>query len=481
MLAGGQVVQIPYKIVITPPNGCDYGIYAGQSGYVSVSPGIPGTKDFDVNYECDLCPLPFTSDGAAMLILNGGNLDCMELTASAGYMWNSNLTFYAACDGEPDFTLTVSLGRYAGSIKDDACGGCLPADTNKTANVWYVPPGTNTPGGLSLPGPLTWSLPVNPCNATIISNGWYAAVVRAGTNPGSIKIRATGTNGCFVESWLDIGNCDSGCSGNCTTGGPEMGDGEMELSSIDGRFYLGKTSEGKSAGFLRTHIVTPSLNAYKKAYALVYPFHADDVEVIPFNYNPNDIDTPLQQIKTPQGLVTITDVSAGYDVKFFALSNVGTFTTNGGYAHDTNSHYVLWQVRNPDNVSASNRLNVTKMPIGESSTTWRYEWTQEDGLYLTKPDGSIHQLLQSAGREERITYSTNSDWIRYAATYYTTNTVNGPFTYEIRGVGPDARTNSYSYYSNGLLQQVVREDGSWEYYHYDEQRRPLQIFSAFGK
>jgi hypothetical protein len=50
----------------------------------------------------------------------------------------------------------------------------------------------------------------------------------------------------------------------------------------------------------------------------------------------------------------------------------------------------------------------------------------------------------------------------------------------VLGSGPDALTNTFTWTTNGYLEQVVRSDGSWEFYRYDSSNRPTNILSSFG-
>ena len=467
---------------------CNTGKPPGSRGSVFLEVGKTFNFETSLSDTCELTGCVTISTNPAVhkhspIIRFGVNLPaCYELfplgSAPTGF------TVYAECDGDVVPLLSSFLvGKYAGSIGTDACEGKLA--TNSHANVWYERPGIDAAGFISLPQPIIWTLPVNPCGAQIQATGPDSAIVRSGDRHGTITVRARGTNTeCYVERDLEIVGPENTCSGQCSPpggggrGGPRpFGEGNIWPGTINAQLSLGTTLEGESAGFLQISADRPTTNVYDRRW-LEYRFRPRGVQVLPPNYEPDSYETNINQILTPQGLVTVSPVSGGYDVKFFALTNVGT-PTNGGYTHVTNSYLTLWQIKKQG--TGSNQLEITKSGPNITTATWRYQWL-DMGWALTNADAAVY--VQEYDDPEVPTQETISTYSPNGTLVHTRLRAFAPVgnqtltTMEIEG--EEAHTSTYDYYTNGLIRQVVRHDGSWEYYLYDNRLRPTNIFSAFG-
>jgi hypothetical protein len=95
------------------------------------------------------------------------------------------------------------------------------------------------------------------------------------------------------------------------------------------------------------------------------------------------------QIKTPQALVTVSNVSGGYDLYFFEASKIGPLSTNGTYKY-TGPENVKWQVRGAQ--GSSNLVSFTQLKDGLEKK-WTYQWVAEDDYprqwALTNADRSV--------------------------------------------------------------------------------------------
>jgi RHS repeat-associated protein len=385
------------------------------------------------------------------------------------------------------------------------CSVPLPADGQTTV--------TASLENSHLQAPITWSLsPGLDCKIDS-TNG----VVTAGYQIGTITVIASDINGCTARKKLDVvdpngrGAGGGGSGGGGGTGGggggpggcrtcrqnlyvpgsnpnidvryglPKrlIGQGFITLNSVDVRMDLGNSSDGGDAGGLRIHEEAPSGNLYSPG-GLQYPWLRTDVQII----NSNGY---IRQVWAPDGLadVVITTNNISYEVRIYRPSDVGSFGTNLYAINGGASPFAKWVIQNPESTS-SNKLRVTEYPYNQSTRVYDYQWLT-NGWQLTTAGGlkveSLTKDWTTNGTPFRTeTYqlkewSTNlafSETKRYQLTNGNQNLIE-----QVVGAGAAARTNSWLYYSNGLVQQTSRPDGSWQIFSYDDKSRVVTQFSAF--
>ncbi len=482
-----QWVAVPYTWVGVPKYPpCNPGFVAGQKGTVWIYPGepeklpIPNTKDCEL--DCDW-GFPCSSGRAGVVKFDTSQVPvCYDLSVPG---CSSNQTVHVDCNGELGFDATLSLGKYLGFIQTDACGGALWADGKSEAKVRYEPPDPNIPGALPLPPPITWTIPINPSGAIITSNSSTMATVRAGMRSGTIRIRASSGN-CFVEMDLDVvdpregggGGCPGSCPANTSSfpgqTPPIFGGGWHNLSSRDGASFelsLGNMPGGDRSRSLILDLSSPSTLTFTPT-DFKYPWSRRNVNVIP-----QDPGEALQQIRVPDGLAVISPDANEVNVSFFANTNVGPQGSNG-YTWFGNP-LVTWRFAA---AAVDDEMIISEIRPGENTRVSGLAWAT-DVWRFTRADAATEELFVSASgnvRTETVVMKAGGVTNRVGTKQYTVYPAGERLTLEVPGTGPDAHTNTYSHYTNGLLERVVRDDGSWEHYFYDAQMRPVQIFSAFG-
>ncbi len=488
-----QRVDVQYTILATSERPeCESGIYPGQTGTLTVSPGFPQSVRIRINEvtNCDnYLPcfyFPLLSVSASPPACFGVNFWDFPIE----HLWSGNVLL-GTCDSELPFYLSASASEYKGSIKIEACGNSLPSDGVSTASVSYEPP---VAPYVPFQSPISWSCS-SAYGAHLINIGPTTAQLVAGTNAEMVTIRATCTNtctNCFVETTFDIKDAiGSSCTGTCSSNEREQfGEGSVELDGVKFKLHLGQALHERSAGLLSLQLSAPGSNAYS-ARSLKYDFRPPGVEIIPPSYSPSNPSHSISQIKTPQGLLVITNVTGGYLVRLYTLTNVWNWSA-GGIMYNTNFPMTEWRVTNPDaGIGETNRIRITEVKEGRSRV-WTYEWIplpwesgSTHGWSLTKPDGT--QQIQDLGDPELAiwshslrTFDSSSSLVQYTEEKKTLINGRRYITEKRHGLDEALRVEQFDYYTNGLLKQMVREDGYWEYHVYDALGRRTHLYSAFG-
>ena len=395
---------------------------------------------------------------------------------------------------------SVRVEKSLGGIEINACkiGGratAMAGGSPITASLTHVD---------RLAGPITWSL-----SAVTNSSGEEGAVstnlgcsllpsddtnclstgIQASNMTGTVTIRATDANGCYVEADLDlVDDSDGGCSsGGCGTGAEvgegagEPGEGQVTLGSVKVAINLGRASFGSSAGKLQLEETRPSARLYSPA-GLQFRWKRPDVHVV------RGTNGALRQVWAPQGLADIVSMTngQGYWVKFYRPADVGIKRPSGFAISSGATPLVVWTFENPE-PGTTNRLRVTRAPAGSASIVHEYTWT-----------GSSWQLSSAEGMRietQAVSWTTNANAVR-TETIQISSAAEGvvsvrarkfeifPFgerlVEDTRGTGEAAQTERYDFYTNGMQKSVVRADGSWQWYVYDKLGRPTRVFSPYG-
>ncbi len=165
---------------------------------------------------------------------------------------------------------------------------------------------------------ISWSLDVGTTSAAWSGmpsgNNTYCVSVTPGTDPGTIKLKASVTPNCsfcntgttpleFVIQVVDAGGC-TGCSeGDAQSNAL----GSAKVTNHSGpnvRFRLGRAATDYDAGFLWLRAATPAASLGTPA-ALALPFRRSQVDVVT---NANGV---IEQVCSPQGLLNVV-ASNGY-------------------------------------------------------------------------------------------------------------------------------------------------------------------------
>jgi YD repeat-containing protein len=324
---------------------------------------------------------------------------------------------------------------------------------------------------ISPQGSLTYALYGDPQTASIDANG----NVTAGTKPGSVRVRATSLFGQCYEEIIDVDDCDS-CKGQATC--PGTGSlGSATVKSVDVRVPLGWSLGGNSAKFMQIKADVPSTNLATPR-GLDYNFFRAGVEKITNSAG-------LRQVRMVEGLADIvTNTANKYTISFYAVSNVLSKDVSGLHGV-TNSPHTTAVVENPGN--DTNKVRVTFTREGQD-TVYDYTWLT-NGWELSSGGGLRREIKTVAWTEtntlktvtQQILNGSGSVVFQRIEKYRTNSAYYGQRLIEdATGTGPSALTNSYTWTTNGYLQQEVHADGSWAFYVYDSLNRPTNIYSSFG-
>jgi len=368
--------------------------------------------------------------------------------------------------------LSVWVLTNTSPIKVDApCG--LPADRKSTAKAWLEESYRMTP-------PITWSIDPPDLGCSIISSNDISCIVRSGYTNGTIVLRATDAHGCFTTTTIDLIDASENTCPSCVTA--VAGAGEADLGSIDVRMSLGLSKDGKSAGWLQTLASEPNPYLYSPK-SLVYRQRRGDVSVV------NDVNGAIRQVKAPQGLAdVITSNATTYAVKFYRANEVGAKTTNGFPLIGTPTPYAVWAFENPQ-LTTTNRLKVTESQLNQTPVIYEYRWIT-NGWELDSASGlRVQAKTESWSTNAGSIYRTESTTTRQgtnaivaqSSKQWLVEDPNEALVQETWGTGSNARTNYYEPDYNAYRQpkQIVRWDGSWDYYLYDSSKRMVTNFSSY--
>ena len=318
---------------------------------------------------------------------------------------------------------------------------------------------------------VTWSITGQDLGCKLLLTNGPTVIVQAGTNIGTINISAidpvSGT--CSTQPLKLIDACSNGGCSACQAGGGLS----VANNCLAMKLNLGWALEGNTADYLQVKAYTPSATIATPA-GLHYDFQHTDVEVYT---NANG----LCQIKAPQMFVNIiTNSSSKYSIQLYNLTNVLSDPVNsGGYYALANSPYRTISVENPGG-------NTNEVVIADSNDSATYDFIWQTNDWLLVSGGGLRSELKSTITTNALVITTttiatgsNTPVQTKIETWQGYSTNGQRLVQEIFGSGAAARTNNYSYNSNGFLQEVIRADGSWEFYLYDNYNRPTNIFSGF--
>jgi RHS repeat-associated protein len=351
--------------------------------------------------------------------------------------------------------------------------GGIQFDVPKTSGIYQLRADgeSQTAASLTVPleGPITWTIQ-GPRYGCRIDTAGEVATVTAGSTNGTITVRATGAGGCFVEEPLELAQC-APCDGQeC----PDLGGVSAGTGSIDLTIGLGWSTVGDSAGKLTIHEESPSpLLATPRS--LRYNHSRADTDVI------LDAGGSIRQLKAPDGLANVVSNSASkFTVEIFHITNV-LAKTNGLYPV-TNSPFVTVAIESPG--GNTNQLRVTRT-FEAVDTVYDYVWITNGWEFVS--GAGARKETRTETWSETNTLRTVVQTIRNASDQLVFQKTEAfklinqreHLIQEITGTGNNALTNTFTFTTNGLLQQAVYATGGWEIRTYDTNNRVTSVFSSF--
>jgi len=327
-----------------------------------------------------------------------------------------------------------------------------------------------TPSLSKAVAPIAWSIVGETLGCTIDSS---TGVLTAGKEAGSVTIRGADAAGCYGDAKVDLKKCGDASCGGCSSGGDGFGGVSGAAGSVEAHIRLGWSQVGNDAGFLSIHEDYPSAQL-ATPLALHYKFSRPDVEVITNSWG-------LRQVFATEGLAdVITNSASKYFINLYSATNV-LAKTNGLYP-TTGSPITVVTVESIG--GDTNKLRVTRTFSG-SDTMWDYQWITNSWVLTT--GGGLRSetknvVLSQTNTVRTVTGITRDGGgaaLKQAVQTYQATPTGERLTKEVVGSGANAKTNTYTYYTNGYRQQTLLSDGSWDFYVYDEQNRPTNIFSSY--
>ena len=98
------------------------------------------------------------------------------------------------------------------------------------------------------------------CKLQSVDTNGGTAIIVAGTNIGTVKIRATDANNCKYDATFDLVPCGGNCQGTCP-----IGDEDIQDSSVSASFRLGRANRDSSAGSFSIKSSVPDYALYLPA------------------------------------------------------------------------------------------------------------------------------------------------------------------------------------------------------------------------
>lgn len=340
-----------------------------------------------------------------------------------------------------------------------------------------VPDGVSTtiawPENLaSLGSNIVWGIKDPSLGCKILStatNGEWC-IVQSGTNEGTITVTATGSTGCEAAGNLDLKKCSGCSSGSC-----EVGEASAGLGSVDYSIKLGRAGVNGSAGEVHIKANQPSMDLYS-AKSLAYNYISTNVHVM------RDASNVLQQIWAPQVMLNVVSNSTlKYTLDLYQPTNISGFS-NGLYLV-SGTPFAVFTVENPDGTGGtSNRVRITESRDGNTRiadyavTNGNWHLTTGNGLKVETESTTVASGIRTVTKEIR---SGSGSLVSITTLKYQAFSWGEGLIEEVRGSGPSSWINTFDYHTNGMVRQASRGDGSWTYNVYDNQWRPLTVYSSW--
>ena len=308
---------------------------------------------------------------------------------------------------------------------------------------------------------------------------------------GAIKINEESGDGWVIIRAADrqMSNCYKdalvfvGCSAcvECEL----VGNGFVEIGSVDARFSLGKAPRGDSAGdiFLMADRLGPDL--YTPKALRLYTLSQDTKAVY-------DSTGALRQAVAPESFVDIVALDEfSFDIHFYKPEDRGDIDGSVYTLMPGSQPFATWRISNPDaSVNINTRVLVTQYKNSSEINSYEYQLDKGANTWSLKKGGGLQittrsTIIESAANN-RIVTETISDqagtvaskmqttWHTFAWGEEIIQTVNDPDNVALTSVEEyymdDSDPGSY-----GRIKSVVSPDSSWVYYHYDWDGRNEEV------
>ncbi len=201
------------------------------------------------------------------------------------------------------------------------------------------------------------------------------------------------------------------------------------------------------------------------------------------------------QVKTEQALANVVtiDEMRKYEIEFYHAQQV--LAKQGDAYGVSGSPFVKWTIENPD-LDAYNKLRITET---RDSKITVFDYSYQDiakAWTLALPEGGhaeVSTSYEEAGLIQRITrriVAPDGAELSRSVKAYRRFSWGAALIEEIVGNGDEAQKTSLSYYESNLpftpsgnlipLKQLIRPDGSWEFYQYDTRGRKAVVYSGLA-
>ncbi len=292
-------------------------------------------------------------------------------------------------------------------------------------------------------------------------------VLTSSTNEGNIQIRADmdSSDACLVRDYYF--HLQKSCL-SCEAGGPC--EDSTENNSVDVHFGLGPSRKDAGPAFLQIKAVSPGPELGTPA-SLKCNFIRPDLEIVT-----NGLGW-IQQVRSRDRVVDVNiNSSSSYSLNFYSLTNL-LFMTSGFYVL-TNSPYKTITVELVGGDTNHFRVSNTAKPAPADCVWQGSGWTLVTGNGLRQESKLVAQngpvrtetrTVQNA--QGAVEYQSSETWQTFA--------YGDRLLEKVTGSGAGARTESYTYDSNGRLQQVIHGDNSWDIYTYDALGRQVGHYQPF--
>jgi RHS repeat-associated protein len=298
-----------------------------------------------------------------------------------------------------------------------------------------------------------------------LTNTGSSATLTAGTNYGTVEIVAETTNAvdCLITNfYFDLCGCPSCSSGTCPS--------QPCNNSVDIRINLGPSALGGNF-FLEAESQNPD-PALGTPASLKCNYSRPDLVITTNSLG-------LQQVVTSDRIIEVATNSASSYSLLFYRPDEDTNVSSGIFYFGTNAPFDTATIE-----LVGGDTNHVEYSDSLSGSVADYYW-----------EGSGWSLVTGNGLKNDTLLTTN-----YGSTYTKTRLIknaSGGIDYQytetwqtfpfgnrliqkITGSGPGARTETYTYATNGLVQQANDSDGSWDIYTYDSLNRVTGHYSPFG-
>ncbi len=233
---------------------------------------------------------------------------------------------------------------------------------------------------------------------------------------------------------------------------------------------MGPSKAGEGNTFLQVQSETPNTNL-GSPQSLQYNFINPDVQVFT-----NSQGWLRQVVSLDRVIDIVTNTANSYLLFFYHSSDIaGVSTTNGCY-YFANAPYQSVMIA----LLGTNHLQVTDSTYPNTAD---YLWETNGWALITGGGLRTETLLQTTNgstyTKVRTIQGASGVTNFYSSETWQIFSYGARLIQETVGTGAAARSTTNVYTADGMLQQVNRTDGSWDYYAYDSMDRQIGHYSPF--